>query len=218
MAKIDLSNINIQPNSNKYKTEREGLKQRGEKDKPKQREKLKPIVGKDAIVSTNKSFARKVLSSFMKKDIVDVKDFLIHEVLIPNVQRFFLDSMAMTFFGERYSSGSRRPYDYSSRYRSSYGSGNDNRDRGGTRYERSYNSDYKNIILRNRKDAEELVDQLCKRIEDNGDVSVAEFLNLLDIPSEYTDNNIGWSDTRDIGIRVVNSGFLIDVAEARYLG
>lgn len=217
MAKIDIPKVQSNSFASKKQQSDEGLKKRGKAEKNTPREKLKPIVGDDAIVSTKKSVSRKLVSAFVKKDVVDVKDYLIFDVLIPNGKRFVLDFIAMTFFGERFD-GRGRGYgydsgrhDYTSHYRSS------SRSQSSGRYERASSVDYRNIILRNRRDAEEIIDRLCDRIRDNGDVSVAELLDLLDMPSEYTDNNIGWKDPRDIGIRVVNSGFLLDVAEARYL-
>ena len=47
--------------------------------------------------------------------------------------------------------------------------------------------------------------------------ALKSLLDLVDVPGRYTDNNWGWDDDRDIGIRRVSSGYLIDVAEPKYL-
>ena len=77
--------------------------------------------------------------------------------------------------------------------------------------------DFRNIVLRQRDDAERLIEEMRRRIRNNDSASVADLLDLIDIPGRYTDNNWGWDDERDIGIRRVSSGYLIDVAEPKYL-
>ena len=56
-----------------------------------------------------------------------------------------------------------------------------------------------------------------RRIEEFDQVSVADMLDLMEMTGKYTDNNWGWTNPNDIGIRRVNNGYLIDVAEAKWL-
>jgi hypothetical protein len=39
-------------------------------------------------------------------------------------------------------------------------------------------------------------------------------LDLMEISGKYTDNNWGWTNKGEIGLKRVNNGYLIDVAEA----
>lgn len=200
----------ISPNSFKSKQEKAA------------KERLKPVVGKDQVVRSKKSLGRKFAETFLESDIKDVKSYLIKDVLIPGAKNLVLDGLQMAFFHEvrrgRSSNGyiyGGSGYDYSRQYRSS-SNRNKSRDRD-NRYDTGGKVDYRNIVLRERVAAEDVVEELHKRIRTQGSASVADLLDLIELTGDYVDNNWGWTDERDIGIRRVSSGFLIDVAEAQYL-
>lgn len=223
MADVDINSL--EPNSHKYKAE----KSKNENMNQKSREKISPVVKRDQIVSTKKPLGKKFAETFMTEDAKDVKTWLFMDVIIPGVKNTILDILSMMFFGEIDSRGrrernrSRRErYDDRTDYRSYYrGSSSDYRRR--SRDDGYYNSDdrvdFRNIVVRNRDDAERIINAMRDRIRntDEGTVSIAELLDLIEAPSRYTDGNYGWDDERDIGIRRVSSGFLIDVAEPKYL-
>lgn len=221
MADIDVNSL--EPNSHKYKAE----KANGGNQDPKSREKVSPIVKRDQVVSTKKPLGKKFAETFMTEDTKDVKSWLLMDVIIPGVKNTILDILSMMFFGEvdnRRGRGKRRRYDDDRRDYSSYYSGSSsNRERRSSRrkensyYDSDDRVDFRNIVLRNRDDAEDLIEEMRRRIKSEGSVSVATLLDLVDVPGRYTDNNWGWDDDRDIGIRRVSSGYLIDVAEPKYL-
>lgn len=214
MAEINIDSL--KPNSHKYKNE----KRKEEKEK-----KTSPIVDRSQIVSTKKPIGKKFAETFFSEDIKDIKDWLIKDVLLPGIQTTILDTISMMFFGVTNSNNKSRwskTYndDYTN-YRSYYKSTNSKNIRSGNDRDNGYASDnrvdFRNIILRNRDDAENIIEEMRRRIRNENSVSVAELFDLIDIPGRYTDNNWGWDDERDIGIRRVSSGFLIDVAEPKYL-
>lgn len=218
----DIKIDDLKPNSHKYKSEM------AEKDQnEKKSERLKPVVNRDKIVSTKKGILQKFTDQIFDRDAGDIKTWLVKDVLIPTIQDTILDMIQMMFFGEvdsrRYDSRDRRRdrggrRDYGSYYRGeSYGGRSSKRSRRDDRYDRDDKIDCRNIILRSRRDAEDVIDEMRKRIHDEGSISVAELFDLIDLPSEYTDNNWGWDREKDIGIKRVSSGFLIDVTEPRYL-
>lgn len=220
MADIDVNSL--EPNSHKYKAEKANS---GNQD-PKNSEKVVPIVKRDQVVSTKKPLGRKFAETFMTEDTKDVKSWLLMDVIIPGVKNTILDILSMIFFGEvdsRRGKGKRRRYDDRVDYNSYYSGSYSNRERHGShRKENSYYDsddrvDFRNIVLRNRDDAEDLIEEMRHRIKSERSVSVATLLDLVDVPGRYTDNNWGWDDERDIGIRRVSSGYLIDVAEPKYL-
>lgn len=218
--KIDLAGMNLKPNSEKYKREHVEKKSK----------RVDPVVKRDKIVSTKKPLSKKFMETFVEEDIKDIKEHFIFDMLIPGLKNGCLDFMETMFFGS--SSRGRSSYrgrddrkSYSSYYyrddRNTSRNHNtrSNRDeKKNNRYEsKSDKIDYQNIILRNRADAERIVDEMCKRIDEFEACSVADFFDLLDLTSQYVDNNWGWTDENDIKIRRVSSGFLIDVPEAVYL-
>lgn len=213
MAEVRVEDI--KPNSHAYK----------EQEKKKERSEVKQVVKKSAIVPQKESFGKKFAKSFLADEVNDVKEYIIMDCIVPGIKNAILNMISMSFFGESYDGGRRRGrddrYDYSSYYgRSSY-SGRD-RDRREKRREesreRDRSVDCRNIILYDRRDAEDLVDAMRDRIRDTGGVSVAELLTMIDEPSKYTDNDYGWDRADDIGIKRVSRGFLIDVPEPRYIG
>lgn len=219
MAEIDVTSL--EPNSHKYKAEKareEAVKQ--------EKKKITPVVTREQVVSTKKPLRKKFAETFLSDDVTDIKTWLIQDVLIPGAQKTILNIISMMFFGEVVdrgygSSRSRRDRDERTDYRSSYRGSSDRRDRDRgrrrDRYESDDRVDFRNIVLRERRDAEEIIDRLRDRIEDSGSASIADLLDMVDATSRYTDNNWGWKDRRDIGIRRVANGFLIDVAEPEYL-
>lgn len=209
MAEVKVDSL--KPNSHTYK--------RQESDNEKR--KLEPIVKKDSIVSTKKPVGKRIAENFIKEDVKDIKNYILMDVIIPGIKNVVLDMLSMAFFGEtRSRDRSRRDdrgyYSYSSRYRSS-SSSSSSRDRD-RRYDNDDKTDYRNIVLRERDDAEEIINQLCYRIRETGKATIGDLFDLLDIAGRYVDNDWGWTSERDIGIRRVSSGYLIDVAEARYVG
>lgn len=226
MADIDVNSL--EPNSHKYKAEKAAGTT---KEAQKSREKISPVVNRDQVVSTKKPLGKKLAETFGTEDTKDVKQWLLLDVIIPGIKNTILDMLSMMFFGEvdtrsRRDRRRRRDDDrvnYSSYYRGS----SDRRDREDSRSRRRrsredyYDSDdrvdFRNIVLRERSDAERVISEMRDRIRKDGAASVADLLDLIDVPGRYTDNNYGWDDERDIGIRRVSSGYLIDVAEPRYL-
>lgn len=215
MANIDISNL--EPNSHAYKAEK------ARNEAAQNKEKIKPIVSHDQIVSTKKPLGKKFAETFMTEDAKDVKTWLIMDVLIPGLKNTILDVISMMFFGETdsRSRGSSRDRGGRTNYRAKYRSSSDRDDRRrrDDRYDSDDRVDFRNIILRNRADGEDLVNKMKERIEDTGSVSISELLDMIDAAasSRYTDCNWGWDDPRDVGLRRISSGWLIDVAEPRYL-
>lgn len=212
---IDVSSL--EPNSYKYRAEK------ANKEIPKNgREKIAPVIDRSKVVSTKKPLGKKISETFMTEDAKDVKTWLLMDVLIPGIKSTILDILSMMFFGEtNYRGGSRKSsssgrVDYRSKYQSS--SERTTRRRRNERYDSDDQVDFRNIIIRNREDAEDIIEEMRKRIRDVNSVSIADLLDLIDVPGRYTDNNWGWDDEMDVGIRRVSSGYLIDVAEPKYIG
>lgn len=198
MAEVPMPDI--KPNSNAYKS--------GE---VKEKRKLAPVVTSDKLA---KKKSGKIFGFIDRDDLSDMIDDFFFDVLIPEVKDGFLDMVSVIIRADGYRgrSGKRRDRDrksYDKMYRSSSYRGRDDRDRD--------REDYSDIVLTYRKDAEKIVDKLHELIDETGEASIADLYQLVDITSKYTDENWGWTRTGDIGIRKVSGGFLIDVAEPRYL-
>jgi hypothetical protein len=218
MAEIKLDVASAPSNSNKYKQTQV------------EREEVRKVVNRENVVTTKKSVGRKFVDTFIQEDAEDIKSYVLFDVIIPGIKNLVLDIAEMAFFGTsggsdrgRKSKSSDRT-DYKSYYggytRSSRERDRDRRrtrDRGSDRSGRDDKLDYQSIILKNREDAEDLIDEMRHRINKFGSCSIAELFDMIDEPSNYNDNNWGWEDERDISLRRVSKGYLIDVVKAYYL-
>lgn len=199
-VKLDLSDIK----GNSFK-EKEGKKSE-----------VKPVVSKKDIISQKKTPWGTFVENFMQGDADDIKNWFIDDILIPGIKNTILDALGMLFFKDsrrEYTRGQsgydRERVSYNSYYKS---------DRRRDNYEReerkSKKIDYKNIVLKDKEKAKRVVDEMYQRIDDYDQVSIAEMLDSMELTGSYNDNNWGWTSKKDIGIRRVSNGWLIDVADA----
>lgn len=184
------------------------------------KEKMTPMVRKDAVIKQKRSFGQTFKEHFLEDDVKDVKDYIIFDAIIPGIKNLCLDALEMFFFGGtggRRSSHRRRDDDhiaYNSYYKSAQYK-RSRRDREEDDDDRKV--DYRDIVIKYSDDAKAVVDELRDRIDKYDQVTVAELLDAVNITGKYTDNNWGWTRKEDIGIRRVSNGYLIDVPEAKLL-
>ena len=191
------------------------------------KDELIPVVKQEDVIVKKKNLGQKFADAFISDSAKDVKSYIIMDVLVPGIKDTILNVMEMIFFGG--TRGRRRSSSYvdNTSYRAFYQSEaydgygaprrRERRDRDRRERYSDDKIDYRCIIVRDRRDAEDIVDKLKGRIEKYGEATKSDLFELVDLPSTHTDNNWGWTDSRDIGIRRVQTGYLIDVADAEYL-
>lgn len=216
MAEINLEDL--KPNSHKYKEEQK--MEREQEDSPK-KPKLRPVVDKENLVQSKKSLGQQFKETFIQEDVKTVRDYVIDEVVVPGFKNLILDCLSMFFFKESYEGKRGRKDDYDD-YTMYYKSGKKKKKKKKRDYDEDDEdderlTDYRNIVVKRRDDAEEVVKELRRRIKKYDKASVADLFDLIGKTGKYTDNNWGWTDKEDIGIRRVPNGYLIDVAEAELL-
>lgn len=205
MATVNMEDLKPNSHISKEKTEKE---------------KMAPIIRKDAVIKQKRSFGQTFKEHFLEDDVKDVKDYIIFDAIIPGIKNLCLDALEMFFFGGtggRRSSHRRRDDDhvaYNSYYKSAQYK-RSRRDREEDDDDRKV--DYRDIVIKYSDDAKAVVDELRDRIDKYDQVTVAELLDAVNITGKYTDNNWGWTRKEDIGIRRVSNGYLIDVPEAKLL-
>lgn len=152
-----------------------------------------------------------------------VADHLIYDVFIPSIQNTVSDlavnAIQRAIFGEdaaRYSRGRQNDYWYGSRMSVSRNRGG----RGGyidydkkfdqqrNRYNRpdDLSNNVKVITFDTSDDANEVLSVMMDSIDQYGLVTVADFYELSDIPSKFTDHQFGWTNLEDVRIRPVRGG------------
>lgn len=176
---------------------------------------LKPIVNSSEVVKQKKSFGKRLASTFIQGTKEEVTDYLVQDVLIPGAKDLILDTLEMIFFNKSSSRRNGRK-DSHTDYRSSYGN-RTNQSRKRSRNEEETSVDYRDVVLTNREAAYEIMDQLQYRIEEIGCATIADLLDLVNLPTKPSDNDYGWERRNDISVRRVSNGWLIDVPRARYV-
>lgn len=194
----------------------------------KEKRKIAPVVTSKDIVASKESAAKKLSKSFLQEDIKNVGSYIWDEWAVPMVKKGILGAIAMVFFKEVPEwimrgdfgiggRGSSRSY-YDRASYSEYYRGRESYDR--NRYEKrpEKNTDYRHIVLTSQDAANRVVGEMRGMIADRGYASVSELLELCGIEGNHVDCDWGWIRERDIGVKRVYNGFLIDVEEARYIG
>lgn len=192
---------------------------------------VEPVTNGSNVTSASKSWGQRLLRAFISSDATNIKEYIICDVVIPTIKNTIVDVVEMTFFGNstgrgsRYSGGSSGyHYNYSKISQNSYGNGRSYYGSGGyaqnaapmTREEDL--PDYRDIVITGqnaRYEAEKIVTEMRNNIEQYGSVPVADLYRLCGMTPDYTKENWGWSgDPGQIGIRMVNGGWLIVVPNA----
>lgn len=196
------------------------------KSKRKAAEEKKEIVPVAKGTVHKKTLGDKVADAVFSEDAKTVKDYAIWDVIVPTIKNGIADliigGVQMMLFGD---TGGRRSSggSYSSRrngghenYSGYYTTTSSDRSK---RQERVRNGRYSYPIpeLPDRASAEKVLDGMAETIEDYGEASVADLLEMCDMQSTFVDHNWGWRDARDITCRRTPRGYIIDCAEPIYL-
>lgn len=181
----------------------------------KTRVKLDKVISGSATVEPPKG---KFYKLFHSQEARDVKDSIIHDILIPRFQDVAMGIAESIIYGgraprstysTRYSSHDRPTYTVSSGYRYS-SRDRDSRERPRPR-ERH---DFRNVVLSSRGDAEILLDNMLDRIERFGVVTVNEMYDMCQITGDYTDEYFGWTSLRTARVVRVRDGYIVDLPPA----
>lgn len=168
-----------------------------------------------------KSSLQKAIEVFFVKDVEDVKNYLIYDVLLPELKdalyNLINNGTQMFLYGnarnKRYpnsNGGIRISYNKCSespktdRVSSNTGIRNENK--------------LDDVIFEERADAEEVLNSMVDILETYGTVSIAEFCELANRPDEYTDRKYGWSNLSTAEVRRMSGGgYYIKFPKAKML-
>lgn len=161
-----------------------------------------------------KSGVSKITDVFISEDAVNVKSYIVMDVLVPAVKKaisdIVRDGIDMILYGESRGRKSSSASGYVS-YRDY--SRSDDRDRfRDSRSRSSYAHD--DIILDSRGEAEEVLTRMDELIDTYGNVSVADLYDLVGKSSEYTDNKYGWMNIRNAEPIRVRDGYMLKLPKA----
>lgn len=145
-----------------------------------------------------------------------VVQHLVHEVIIPSAQNTFVDitttAIQRAVLGDDYIYH-RQPTQYWGRGRNNVTRMDTHRGGGRIDYDRQFNrrsektSDVlKYVDFETAQEAQEIFNIMLSNLEHYKVVSVADYYELSDIPSRFTDNSYGWTDLRGSKIVAARGG------------
>lgn len=210
---MDINEMNITPNSHKYKAEQK-VKAAVEK-KP-----VKKVV-KGGVKVRKKSPARKFTDIFISDDVTNVKSYILMDVVVPTVKKLIFDTIRdgaeMLIYGEakRGNSG-KKPY-HSNYISYDRFSDRDYRPSSSYKQKETYISPFE-YEFDSRTDAENVLIELKNMLHEYGMVSIADLTEMLQITGEYTDNRYGWTNLDNARISRTRDGYILDLPKARPIG
>lgn len=169
-------------------------------------------------VKTKKNEIRKFTDIFIAEDVHQVKDYILHDVLVPAIKNAFYDvvvgGLKMSLFGGRDAGGGRRPIsdkvnfrDYSSISRRDDDYRRDN-------YRERSAIDYDDIIIPTRGEAELVLERMDEIMSEYKLVRVADLYDLVGVTGPHTAHNYGWTNIRNAKVVPVRDGFMIRMPKA----
>lgn len=182
-----------------------------------EKKKMDKIISGSAKVK-KKSGTRKLADVFVSEDAANVKGYIFGDVIVPAAKKLISDivkdGIEMILYG---STSSRKTY--SDGFRAGYVDYNRLSGRRDDRrplpdHRPSPVQGYDNIILNNKGDAELVLTTMDDILDSYGEVSVAALLEMVGLPSKYTDNNYGWTTLANARITRLRDGYLIDLPRA----
>lgn len=201
-----MNNMDYKPNSHKFREEQESNVEK---------KKVEKVIKGTAKTKSNE--LRKFADVFISEDVKNVKSYVLMEVLVPTIKKAIVDIVTdginMIFFG---GTGARK-----TRTNASYVSYNSYSDRKDTR---TYESDrpktafsYDDIVIDNRGDAEEVLDQMQALIETYGMASIGDLYDLVGKNDDnYMKHRYGWTKMNFHNAKVerVRDGYLLKLPKA----
>lgn len=201
------------PNTKKYREEH------NDKQLPEKKKVDKVISGTATI--KKKSELRKFADNFISEDIGNVKDYLLKDVVVPNIidliEDIVVGGIRTLLRGDAGRRDSRNGHNYGSPSYVNYTRYSDRRD------DRRHSNDnqtrrgygYDDVAVNSRADAEAVIEQMDGIIDTYGMVSVADLYDLVGMSSNYTDNNYGWTNIRNAEpVRLRDGRWMIKMPKA----
>jgi hypothetical protein len=190
------------------------------KPEPKKAEKV--VTG--SVVKRKRSLGKRFHDTFAGGDSRSVGQYIVMDVLVPTAKDLIRD--VVTTYTDRMlypdSAPPRRPSSRSSigastsrvNYAGSSSIRRDPREEERRRHVSSGSRarhDFGEILLEKRVEAEEVIDRMNERINEYGQVSVADLYDMVDVTSAFTDNKFGWYELDGARARYTRDGYLLEL-------
>lgn len=159
------------------------------------------------------SLGRRLTNTFIGDDTVDIKSYLVQEVIVPGIKEGMMGLLygviggfEMKLFG---TTRVRRPgyTPYSNASTNKFGTvtmGGGNTRPANTVRRSAY--DIGDIVFESKGEADLVLDSMLEMLDTYGRVSVADMYELVGWTANFTDYDFGWTDLRSSDVRRVAGG------------
>lgn len=168
-----------------------------------------------------KSVGDKIRDTFIAEDLVKVKDYVVTDVIVPNIKKAIDDIVSngihMVLYGSgtgSRSSSSNRIHTSSSSPRISYKDYYDGRTSPSAVGSRTNFYNFDDVVFDTRGDAELVLDQLVDMLSSYGVVTVQDYYDSCGVTSDYTTCDYGWRTLKTASIARVPEGYIIRMPRA----
>ena len=192
----------------------DGVKLEGNSNK-KQNPPEAPKVVTQKVVIKKKSFGQKLVDIFIADDIEHVKGFIFEDIIVPSIKRAISQGVSgainMILFGSNVANTGGD--EFSSKYqRTPYWKYSTNSTPAPAPRPAPSRFDATDIILQSREDAQIVITELGRRIEEYGFARVSDLYNMVGVTPPYTAYNYGWYDLNSYRIRpTLNGSWTLDL-------
>ena len=213
----EISMDDLKPNSHQYNRDSESAVEKKKVEKV--------VSGK--VIQKKKSLGRRFIDIFFAdgESIGNIKAYLIEDVLVPAIKENIADSINgainMLFFGEvrKRSSGNKSTNTTRINYGGYFLDGSKRERVARSIKERENRQSLEDYIFESRADAEQVLDEMEELLDVYKQVTVADYLDMLDITSDqFTDNNFGWTDLSKAKVVRVRDGYRLELPREIALG
>lgn len=163
-----------------------------------------------------KSAIKEALRTFFAQDLPEIAEYLVIDVAIPAAKNAITDMVTQGIQQLLYGGidPRRRPASgytsYSSSSRSYRGTGYyESRRTERRETHQSKPTNVEDLVFDTRGDAIDVIEYVAERIEEYGQVSVADLMSSVGIQPRYTDERWGWTTTDAFEIRQIREGWLV---------
>lgn len=189
---------------------------------PAEEKKVETVVTGEVIRRKRSPFA-KLTHGFLAEDSGSIIEHIVQDVLIPAARTMIYDMFTQGL--ERTLWGDSKPRSTTQRGYTNYSAKSTVTTRTGpysggatvtplSRQQRSRH-DFADVIVENRAEAEEVLDRMRDLIHEYQVCTVADFLDLVGLTGEFTDDKWGWFDLRSASIRVVRGGYMFHLPKTQ---
>lgn len=151
--------------------------------------------------------------TFIAKDLMDIKDYVIYDLVIPKIKETVLEGLNMMFWGDsrpRSSGSSGGVRIYRSNGTTDYASiGSSNKP---VQPIRSRRSDVlENVVIGNSDEAVQVLDELVWHLDRYGKVKLSVYYQMVGITPSTTDEKWGWTNLDGVKVIPTSGGYYLNL-------